>query len=315
MESLKSQLASLSAEAIQALLLDREDLRVLTRLTTPTLSPLPPEEPGHLVLLDTEGTGKDALKDEMVELGMVKVLYCKRTLRLCSIVGRFNQLRDPGIPMPPEATAVNHITDEMLVGQSIDFAEAAAFIEDADLIVAHNAIYDRQLVERYIPEFFSKAWACSFKGIDWASVGINGGKLDYIAFRLGFFYEGHRATVDCEALLQVLASMVEGEDGPTTPFEMLATRARTDSFRVYAFGAPFDMKDVLKKRNYNWHAGETAPEKSWYLDVLDLEALQAEFQWLKEAVYNRRSFSPGVVKFNAFSRFSSRMPTVKREYL
>lgn len=315
MENIKQLLANLSLPDLQAALSGRADVRLLRLLTTVQLSPLPPEEPGHLVILDTEATGKDAAKDELIELGMLKVLFCKRSLRLCGIVERFNELRDPGMPIPPEASAVNHITDDMVAGKSINFDAVATFIEDADLVIAHNAEYDRPLVERCCPEFASKAWACSLREIDWSGLGIGGGKLDYIAFKLGFFFEGHRAVVDCEALLEVLASLVDGEEGPTTPFKLLMSQCQEESSRVYAFGSPFDKKDVLKGRGYRWHPGDNAPEKSWFIAVQGAQALQEEFAWLRENVYNRRGFSPGVVRLDAFTRFSSRLPEVKREYL
>lgn len=315
MENLKSLLTSATVEELLAALQSRTDVKLIKRLGALELSPFPPEEPGHLVILDTEATGKDASKDELVELGMLKVLYCKRSWRLCAVVDEFNQLRDPGIPMPPEASKVNHITDDMLVGQSIDFEAVARFIEDADWVIAHNADFDRPLVERYVPEFFNKAWACSMRTVDWAAVGINGAKLEYIAFMLGFFYEGHRATIDCAALLQVLASMVVGESGPSTPFEMLMQGAREETTRIYAFGAAFDKKDLLKARGYRWHAGETAPEKSWHTTVTGEQARNEEFTWLRENIYGRRGFSPGVVRIDAFSRHSSRLPEVTREYL
>jgi len=89
------------------------------------------------VAFDTETTGLRFDENKVVEIGAVK-------FNKDGIISRFSVLIDPQMPMPEEAMAVNHITDEMLKGQPI-FKEIAKdflrFIQNS-ILVAHNASFD-----------------------------------------------------------------------------------------------------------------------------------------------------------------------------
>jgi hypothetical protein len=52
-------------------------------------------------------------------------------------------------------------------------------------------------------------FACTLEDINWYARGYDPRKLDYLNFKLGYFYEAHRAGVDCDALLNLLL-MVPG---------------------------------------------------------------------------------------------------------
>ena len=62
----------------------------------------------------------------------------------------------------------------MVAGHVIDPAEVEAFAQDAVLVIAHNAGFDRRFVEKLAPGFALKGWACSQSQIDWAGEGIEG---------------------------------------------------------------------------------------------------------------------------------------------
>jgi hypothetical protein len=81
----------------------------------------------------------------------------------------------------------------------------AAFAAPAALVIAHNASFDRRLLERFSPVFQTKPWACSMSEIDWKDEGHEGVKLAYLAAGAGFFYDRHRATSDCAAAIELLA--------------------------------------------------------------------------------------------------------------
>ena len=77
--------------------------------------------------------------------------------------------------------------------------------EAANLIIAHNASFDRRFLERRFPGFIDKPWACSAGQVPWAEEGLGSRKLDYLLSRFGFFYDGHRAMADCHAVLHLLS--------------------------------------------------------------------------------------------------------------
>lgn len=83
------------------------------------------------IYYDTETTGVRAEADRVVELAA----YCPETKQsFCSLI-------NPGSPIPPEATAIHRITDEM-VATAPAFSEVAAqfvsFCEGDVVLIAHN---------------------------------------------------------------------------------------------------------------------------------------------------------------------------------
>ena len=62
----------------------------------------------------------------------------------------------------------------------------------------------------------------------------------------------------------------------------MMAQASADSWIVRAFGAAFDVKDVLRARRYRWNA----VQKVWWKEVRDRVA---EEVWLSENVYSPRA--------------------------
>ncbi len=68
------------------------------------------------VVVDAETTGTNPDKDAIIELGMVLFEFDPGTGMAYNVLGSFDQLEDPGFPIPPEASVVHGITDEMVTG-------------------------------------------------------------------------------------------------------------------------------------------------------------------------------------------------------
>lgn len=304
-------------EAAVSLLNQHPDFRVISRFDPQELhiDPIPVSDTiKYLVVADTEATGIDIVKDAIVELGLVKVAYCSNTHEVLGVVGVFEAFDDPGIPISPEASAVNQITDDMVAGCHIEEQEVLDFLQDVELIVCHNSSFDRPLLERRFPSLQVFRFACSLRAIDWNAVGIGGGKLDYIAYRLGFFFEGHRAAVDCLALTRILKTAVPFLPDMTFLALMLAETDKV-SYRIWAKNSPFDVKDSLKSRGYRWSDG-TIPgtEKAWFIEV-DEDDFEQEKQWLSEFVYQSRKVALPVDKVDATYRYSLRRAPTSLVYL
>src|SRR5689334_4669028 len=136
------------------------DYRVLHRLV-PRTSFMPSIDPAKTaILLDVETTGLDQRKDEVIELGMVKFDYLPDG-RIVDIKDVFSSFNEPSEPIPLEVTALTGITNEMVAGHRIDEAAVSSFAEEAVIVIAHNAGFDRKFAERYWPIFERKAWGCS----------------------------------------------------------------------------------------------------------------------------------------------------------
>lgn len=264
------------------------------------------------VVLDTETTGRDPEKDRVIELGMVFFEFDPATAVVYRIINVYDELQDPGMPIPPEATAVNGITDEMVSGKAIDGQLVTDLVTYVDLVIAHNAAFDRAFCEKEWPVFKGKAWACSFKQVDWAAEKMTTAKLEWVAYKRGFHYDAHRAEMDCRALLHVLQAPL-GETGHST-FKSLLDRYQVKEYRIWATDTPFSVKDILKDRGYYWGDGSNGKEKAWFTTVSE-EALEGELAWLKIYGYGGKAAAVIVDTLDAFNRFSTRRENKKRQYL
>ena len=84
----------------------------------------------------------------------------------------------------------------MVEGKSINDDAVEALMADVSLVIAHNAFFDRGFMEARLPIFKRKSWACSYAQIPWKSEGMGSSSLEFLAYRFGFHYAGHRASVD-----------------------------------------------------------------------------------------------------------------------
>jgi DNA polymerase-3 subunit epsilon len=289
-------------EALAATLDASDHYRVLRRLAPrPTLA-VPPGVKTRLGLfVDTETTGPDPARHEIIELAMAPFTY-DLDGRILTVGEPFHQLREPSEPIPAEITALTGLTDEMVAGRRIDPAEVTAFAAPAALVVAHNAGFDRRFLERFCETFSTKPWACSMTQVPWAEEGFEGVKLAYLATGAGFFYERHRAVHDCQAAIELLARPLPRSGAPA--LARLLERARTLSWRIWAENSPFDLKDLLKARGYRWNGEGNAQPRAWYRDVTEADR-EAELAFLKAEIY-RGEIDLLVRRIDAFDRFSDR---------
>jgi DNA polymerase-3 subunit epsilon len=279
------------------------DYRVLRRLVRrQPYVPVIGHDVRTAVLLDTETTGLDTRKDEVIELGMVKFDYLPDG-RVAGLKDMFSAFNEPTVPISDEITALTGITNEMVAGHRIDEAAVNAFVDDAAIVIAHNSGFDRKFAERYWPVFEQKAWGCSATEVEWRKHGFAGAQLGYLLNGAGYFHAAHRAVDDCHALLEVLAFELPATGAPA--LALLLDTARKRTVRVWAEQSPFELKDSLKRRGYRWNDGSDGRPKSWYADVCEAE-LPDEIAFLRAEVYLRAA-EPRLQTLTAFTRFSSRI--------
>src|SRR5580704_13983146 len=136
------------------------DYRILRRLVPRPLSKPPLENSKIAIVIDFETTGLNTAQDEVIELGMIKFSYSDQG-EVTAVIDVFSSLNEPSTSIPPEVTALTGITDEMVSGQCIDPDAVVSFVSDANVVIAHNANFDRKFAERGWPIFIKKNWACS----------------------------------------------------------------------------------------------------------------------------------------------------------
>lgn len=279
---------TISIEQALATLANHPDYRVLTRFApVDEFNPVSDSSVNlkRMAVLDTETTGLDKSVAKIIELGYVVVTFDPATAKIHQVVQRYSGFEDPGEPLTKEITEITGITDEDVRGQSFDDIQIQMDLMGVDLIVAHNAPFDRGFMEIRFPYLAEKWWACSQREAPWNAMKTGSVKLEYLVYLLlGRFYGAHRALIDAEVLLSLLA--IPEHDGRTV-FAHLLNTSRQSTYRVWATGAPFEVKDTLKANGYKWSDGsqEDLPIKAWYKEaVVDLAAEKA---WLLDNAYQR----------------------------
>lgn len=120
------------------------------------------------MILDTEATGLNHRKDEIIEIGVVAFTFDEAG-NIGDVIGVYGGLQQPSVSIPLEITRLTGIVDEIVAGRMIDLHQLRAIVEPADLVIAHNAGFDWPFCEAFSPIFAGKAWACSASEIDWGA--------------------------------------------------------------------------------------------------------------------------------------------------
>jgi DNA polymerase III subunit epsilon len=283
---------------------DSGKFRILRQLCTPRSYNQPDGSETKLgVFLDLETTGLNYIRSEIIEIALVPFEYSFDG-KIFDVLEPFNQLQQPKKgPIPEEITKITGITNEMVRGRQIDTVRLGEIVSNVSIIVAHNANFDRKFAEAAFDIFATKSWACSMSQIPWRDEGLEGGKLEYLAMKCGFFYEAHRASTDCFAGIELLSRNLPKSSRST--LKVLLEEAGKNTRRIWAERAPFDLKDILKERGYRWNDGSDGRPKAWHCDVPESE-LCPELSFLRKEIYLRDVDLP-ISTITARDRFSDRV--------
>ena len=292
-----------SLEQMARSLVESGDYRVTSRLE-PYAEYHPPDNSPKVIaaVVDVETTGTNPDRDKIIELGICLFEYGRQNGQIYKVLGSWEWFEDPRFSIPPEITNITGITDEMVAGHRIDDRAVNDLLGRVVLVIAHNADFDRRFLEKRIPGFAMKHWACSRFDIDWKSEGIRSSALEFVAYSLGFFHEGHRAASDCRATLHALAQPLPGTG--RLALQVLLEQARLPTWRLWAKDAAIEKKEALKARGYAWSPGEFGRPKCWHRDVSDADKA-AEVAWLRQNVMGQDQ-AVWALRITAKDRYSDR---------
>lgn len=118
-------------------------------------------------ILDTETTGLNNANDKICEVGACD-LFTKTPDGVPEWITSTAEslLCNPGIPIPPEARAIHHITDNMVRGKRSPEEAVKEFVADPELApivyVAHHMRFDRPFLENAgFPT--GRNWLCTWR--------------------------------------------------------------------------------------------------------------------------------------------------------
>jgi len=186
------------------------------------------------VVLDIEAIGSKGLPARIIELGAYHV-------RSGKIIGEFQSLVDPGVPLPRFITMLTGISDQMLKGAP-KFSEIVNawldFAGDA-VLVAHNSKFDLALLNREIGRVFPgarmrNAELCTVKLARRLLRSLDSHNLDALVQYFGLeIAQRHRAASDARATAGLLLHLL-------AQLESEGVRTLSEARRFRKDGSPID---------------------------------------------------------------------------
>jgi DNA polymerase III subunit epsilon len=194
-------------------------------------------------LLDTETTGLDPFKDRAIEVAVTlfDVVRAQPVASFASLIR--NEAKN-------EAQEANGIIPEMLPeAREAERVWAAVrwVIEPAQIIIAHNAEFDRKFVPE---ELQQRTWVCSENDIAWpgSKKGGRGGSLAHLALSLGLgVAHAHRAMSDVDTLSRIFTRLAEkGHDLQAMLKHAMRPKAMFHSL------ASYEERETVKQHGFRW---------------------------------------------------------------
>ena len=154
-----------------------------------------------LLIVDTETTGLDPQLDHCLEVGVILFDVPSRQV-----------LAQQSFLLPVEANAaeaINHIPASATQlhqpwRQALDYLQS--LLEVADVLVAHNAVFDRQWFGRGHLPATDKRWLCSMEDMRWPADRQLRSRPSVRDLALAYeipVWAAHRALTDCTYLVEV----------------------------------------------------------------------------------------------------------------
>lgn len=160
------------------------------------------------IVFDLETTGLSRTDDKIIEIAAIKFDEQMQE------IDRFSTLVNPGISIPPQASAINHITDAMVqdaprIYDDCVLPEFLSFVSNFPLI-AHNAEFDIGFLRTAVSDAFSVNISCGDSLAMCKKIySLSSYRLESVASYLGFGApQSHRAMGDCEMLAFVLKDLL-----------------------------------------------------------------------------------------------------------
>jgi len=201
-----------------------------------------PAGPERLLILDTETTGLDVQQHQCIEVGAVLFDVPHR-----AVLGQISFL----LPCEQnDARAVNGI-DPAVTRLPQPWRQALqcfeAMLDAADVVLAHNAAFDRQWFGQGLLPAIDKPWLCSMEDLRWpperqlrATPSVRDLALAYGVP----VWAAHRALTDCIYLAQVFERCPELE---------LLLQAGLEPRRLYRARLSYEERHKAREAGFRWN--------------------------------------------------------------
>jgi len=217
-----------------------------------------------VLILDTETTGLDESKEEVIEIGCILFHVGSRSvLSQVSFLLPVNQ---------NDAVHINGITSDISnISQpwkkGMDFF--LSLVDSCDLIIAHNAEFDKKWFGRGRLPFLRKKWICSLEDINWSFKKTLKSRPSVTDLALSFgvpVWNLHRALSDCFYLAEVFKKCENLEE-----ILLKATEPR----HLYKAIVSYEDRTLAKNAGFRWNS---PIQGAWTKKLSENEAIKLDFE-------------------------------------
>lgn len=231
--------------------------------------------------VDLETSSSNPLECEIIEIAIREFFFDPETKKIIGVRRSYQSYQEPSQPIDPIITEITGIRNGDVKGQSIDWDQVNDLFNKASVIVAHNASFERTILERQ-EDFIKrkKIWACSLNMISWPR-DFGSKSLENLLLRHGVGFAAHRALIDTDVMIYLLSL--------DTYFKEMVENAKKEEIMILAYNTDPGAFDTLRDElGYRWYNDKKSKEKYLHKTV-SKDELELEKRKLKEIAYQKRS--------------------------
>ncbi len=217
-----------------------------------------------LLIVDTETTGLDETNDKVIEIGCILFhVPSKSVLSQLSflIPVNSNEAQDiNGIPVE-----VSNVSQPWKESMNLFLK----LVENSDLIVAHNASFDKKWFGRGPLPDLDKRWICSLEDINWSFKKNLKSRPSVTDLALAFnipVWNLHRALSDCYYISEVFKKIEN--------LENLIIKA-TEPRYLYKAIVSYEQRSLAKNAGFRWNS---PIQGAWTRKLSEKEATELDFK-------------------------------------
>ncbi len=216
-----------------------------------------------LTILDTETTGLDHDKNDVVEIGIVNFDTDENEIITSESILVYPKTFDEFEKTVP----IHGIQKSLIVKYGIFFEEAVRKIKSHltpnTVIVAHNAEFDRGWFKSE-NEIFNLPWVCTKEDVKWPEYLPNNHLISVAIAHGVAVVSAHRALEDCLTIARLLRRV--GEKHSLNEMIKLAMRPKA----LFMANVSYAEKDLAKNAGFKWIPEKKSWEKRMFLDDVNL---------------------------------------------
>ena len=218
---------------------------------------------GKILILDTETTGLDEDKDEVIEIGCILFDVSSRSvLSQASFLFPVNSNEAEYVNgIPAEVTNISQPWEDGL----IFFLK---LVETSDFIVSHNVEFDRKWFGKGRLPKLDKKWICTLEDINWSFIKSLKSRPSVTDLALSFsipVWNLHRALSDCFYISEVFKKCKNLEE--------LLIKA-TEPRYLYKALVSYEDRSLAKNAGFRWNS---PVQGAWSRKLTADEANRLEF--------------------------------------